>query len=273
MNALFWNIKKKDTFTDTIVNIVREEDVDLIAFAEFPAQQQTFFEQELKRAYADYKYLAPIKPNKIELFYRDNKVVVSNAYDGKRINVNKVHSTTDGKDYNLIFCHLKDAYSSDRSQLSGFARPIVKEILDYEDMEHSKRTLICGDFNMDPFESGMLEYDGFNAMQTESLAKKRHRNIEGESYQMFYNPTWGLMGDLHGKDVPGTYYYAPSHPIQQYWHLLDQVIMRPDVIPVFDKSQLKIVTKGQTYNLLNKNNNIDDKRFSDHLPIKFHLNI
>lgn len=54
MNALFWNIKKKDTFTNTIVNIVREEDIDLIAFAEFPPMQQSFFEQELRKAHADY---------------------------------------------------------------------------------------------------------------------------------------------------------------------------------------------------------------------------
>lgn len=120
----------------------------MVAFAEFPPNQQYFFEQELKKVSANYKYLVPVRPNKIELYYIDGSVDISNAYDGKRINVNKVHSALDGNDYHLIFCHLRDAYSTDINQLSGFARPIVKEILEYEEIEHSKRTLICGDFNM-----------------------------------------------------------------------------------------------------------------------------
>lgn len=272
MNVLFWNIKKKDAFMNTIVDIVKEEKIDLIAFAEFPLHQKDNFEQMLGKAIPGFMYLDPIKPNKIELFYRKGTVEISNAYDGERICVNKVYSAIEGNSYNLIFCHLKDSYSTDRSQLAGFTRLIVKEILEYEEMENNKRTLICGDFNMDPYESGMLEYDGFNAMQTGALAMKKYRNVNGKAYQMFYNPMWGLMGDLHGREVPGTFYYAPSQPIQSYWHLLDQVIMRPDVIPVFDKKKLKIVTSGKHYNLLNSNNNIN-KSYSDHLPIKFHLKI
>lgn len=272
MNILFWNIKKKDTFIKTIVDIISEENIDLIAFAEFPEGSESPFKDAFKKAFDDFEYLEPIKPNKIELFYRSKQVNISNAYDGHRISVNKVHSAIDGYEYNFIFCHLRDQFSTDKEQLPGFARLVVQEILEYEKEQDNARTILCGDFNMNPFERGMLEYDCFNAMQTTSLALKRTRNIEGNPYQMFYNPTWGLMGDLHGQDVPGTYYFTPSHPIQQYWHLLDQVIIRPDVIPVFDKSQLKIVTTGQNYNLLNGSGNIDSN-YSDHLPIKFHLNI
>ena len=272
MNVLFWNIKKKDSFIKTIVDIILEEDIDLVAFAEFPEEKEEQFKNEFKKALDDFEHLQPVKPNKIIIFYRSRQVNISNAYDGHKINVKRVKSAKDGNVYNFIFCHLRDQFSTDKEQLPGFARPIVKEILEYEKDQKNARTILCGDFNMDPFECGMLEYDCFNAMQTASLALKGTRNIEGDPYPMFYNPTWGLMGDLHGQDVPGTFYYAPSHPIQQYWHLLDQVIIRPDVIPVFDKKQLKIVTTGRNYNLLNKNGNIDAS-YSDHLPIKFHLNI
>ena len=84
---------------------------------------------------------------------------------------------------------------------------------------------------------------------------------------------WGLYGDVHGNDVAGTFYYRACQPIHQYWHMLDQVIMRPDVIPVFDKRALKIAAKGNTYNLLNNKGIVDTKNYSDHLPIKFKLNI
>lgn len=272
MNILFWNIKKKDTFTNTIVEIVKEEAVDIVAFAELPSGKELFFESELKKAHPSFKRLLPIKPTKVEVFYKDGAVDITNAYDGKRISVNRIHSSIDGNDYFITFCHLKDAYSTDRNQLPGYARHTVKELLEFEDTARSKRTIVCGDFNMDPYEQSMLECDGFNAMMTSNLAMKRRRNVEDDSYELFYNPMWGLYGDLHGQDVSGTYYHAPSEPIQAYWHIIDQVILRPDVIPVFDKQQLKIVTKGQHYNLLNSNNNISD-HYSDHLPIKFTLNI
>lgn len=272
MNVLFWNIGKKKTFSNVIVDVVKEESIDLIAFAEIPNNETSFFENELKKADISYTYLTPIKHTKVEVYYKSSVVDIINAYDGKRISVNKVHSNKNGNEYYLVFCHLKDAYSTDKSQLQGFARSVVKEILEHEEAVKSKRTLVCGDFNMNPYENAMIECDGFNAMPTEKIAKKGHRKVEGKSYEMFYNPMWGLMGDLNGQLVSGTYYYDPLLPIQQYWHIVDQVIMRPEMVSVFEKKQLKILSKGHTYNLLNRNNNMSNK-FSDHLPIKFQLNI
>lgn len=272
MNILFWNINKKYTFIKTIAEIVREEDIDIVAFAEFPEGYVAAFEHELTNVHPSVKHLVPVTPGKVELFYKDATVDITPSYNGRRITVDKVHSKLDNEDYYFVFCHLKDALMTDKNQLPGYARHTVKEITGFENDVRSKRTIVCGDFNMDPYEQAMLEHDGFNAMQTSSIAMKRRRNVEDDSFEMFYNPMWGLYGDLHGQDVSGTYYYAPGQPIQQYWHIIDQVIMRPDVIPVFDKSQLKIVAKGCNYNLLNRNDSISTQ-YSDHLPIKFNLNI
>ena len=272
MNFLFWNIKKKDTFFSTIVDIIREESIDVAAFAEFPGNQYTTFRQELLRTGISYQRLVPIKPNKIELYYKTGVVSILNAYDGERINVNKVLSHIDNKEYLLVFCHLHSCLYSDRDQQSYLCKHAVDEITEYESTADNYRTLVCGDFNMDPFDNGMKLCYGFNAMMTESLASKVTRKVSNQEYRLFYNPMWGLYGDLHGSDVPGTFFYSSTNPIHQYWHMLDQVIMRPDVIPVFDKQRLKIVTKGKHYNLLNRNNSISAK-YSDHLPIKFTLNI
>lgn len=272
MNILFWNIKKKANVTTILSEIIREENIDIVAFAEFPLGSVDVFKNELLNVNPSFNYLTPFRPGKVEIFYIDGTVDIVNSYNGKRISVNKVHSNIDNEDYYFVFCHLKDALMTDRAQLPSYARFTVKEIINFENEVRSKRTIVCGDFNMNPYEQAMLEVDGFNAMLTSSIALKRTRNVEGQSYEMFYNPMWGLFGDLHNQDVSGTFYHAPGEPIQQFWHIIDQVIMRPDVIPVFDKQQLKIVTKGQNYNLLNRNNNISN-HYSDHLPLKFTLNI
>ena len=273
MNVLFWNLCRKDSFTNVIADIIRDEEIDLVAFAEFPKGKELFFESELRAVDKSFTYLEPIADNRrIDVFYKSGIVDIINSFGGERIIVDRIHSSANGQDYYIVFCHLRDARNVSKEQLAGFAREIVKEILDFEKEKDNHHLIVCGDFNMNPYDNAMIEHDSFNAMQTAALANKCNRNVYGKPYLLFYNPMWGLFGDLHGQDVPGTYYYAPSIPIQPYWHILDQVIMRPEVINVFDKKQLKIVTKGPSYNLLNANNNICHK-YSDHLPIKFTLNI
>ena len=36
MNILFWNIQKKSSFFDTIIDIVDEEQIDILLLTEFP---------------------------------------------------------------------------------------------------------------------------------------------------------------------------------------------------------------------------------------------
>lgn len=273
MNFLFWNIKRKDSFLATVQNIVREEDIDIIAFAEFPAGKENLFEKELKRVCPTFKYLQPIIKNKIEIFYKDGLVDIVNSYDGERISANKIVSAVDHKTYILIFCHIWSKLYLETRQQNYQVPFIVDEIKELEAREGNEYTLVCGDFNMDVFQDSMLLHNGFNAMMTANIANKHIRKVHKEDFTMFYNPMWGLYGDLHGNDVAGTYYYNASQPVHQYWHMLDQVIMRPSVIPVFDKKSLKIVSKGATYNLLNSKGIIDKNNYSDHLPIKFKLNI
>lgn len=273
MNFLFWNIKQKDSFFSTIQNIVKEEALDLIAFAEFPQGKETVFESQLQHVSTEFKYLMPNTKNKIEIFYKQGVVDISNAYDGERISANKIISAIDKKTYILVFCHVWSKLFLETKQQNYQIPFIVEEIKDFEATEKNENTLVCGDFNMDAFQDAMLLHNGFNAMMTTAIACKRTRKVQKKDFSMFYNPMWGLYGDIHGNDVAGTYYHNAYQPVHQYWHMLDQVIMRPDVIPVFDKKALKIVSKGMTYNLLNKKGVIDDKNYSDHLPIKFRLNI
>lgn len=273
MNFLFWNLQRKDTFFATILSIIREEDIDIVAFAEFPDGKEAAFESSLQLAEPSFKHLTPIRKNKIEVFYKDSTVHITPAFDGERICANKILSAVDSKTYILFYCHVWSKMFKEKDQQNYEVPFIVDEIRDFENKEHNQNTIVCGDFNMDAFQDGMLLYNGFNAMMTSDIANRRSRKVHKKDFDMFYNPMWGLYGDVHGSHVAGTYYYNAYNAVHQYWHMFDQVIMRPDVIPVFEKSSLKIVSKGTSYNLLKANGVIDKNKYSDHLPIKFKLNI
>lgn len=272
MNFLFWNIKKKDTFIPTIQAIAREEDIDVFAFAEFPTGREAAFEAGLQNVLPSFKYLNPIAVGKIEIFYKHGTVNITPSYHGERIKGYNVVSNVVNETFLLFFTHIWSKANVPEKQQNYKTPFVVKEITDREAAENNDKTIVCGDFNMDVFQDGMLMHNGFNAMMTSQIAQNGSRKVNKQDFNMFYNPMWGLYGDVHGREVAGTYYYRVYEPVVQYWHMYDQVIMRPSVIPYFDKNALKIVAKGNNYNLLTRKGVIDTN-YSDHLPIKFKLNI
>ena len=80
---------------------------------------------------------------------------------------------------------------------------------------------------------------------------------------------WGFLGN---GVVSGTMYYNSSDHINYFWHMYDQVLLRPELIPFFDDKGLEIVTNIGSENLLS-DIGIVNKKYSDHLPIIFTLKI
>ena len=71
----------------------------------------------------------------------------------------------------------------------------------------------------------------------------------------------------------GTYYYQEPDYVRYYWHVFDQVLLRPDLIPALGDEMPAIITELGGESLLRANGRPDNSRFSDHLPIALSLNI
>jgi hypothetical protein len=150
----------------------------------------------------------------------------------------------------------------------------VKSFIDsVESLVGHKQTVVFGDFNMHPFEHGLVQSGGFHTTFERAIARRLVRKVEGVEYDFFYNPMWGFLGDLGKGKVSGTHYYSPAKPINYHWNLFDQVIMRPGLIDYFDDGYLDIVTEIKGTSLLTEAGLIDARHFSDHLPIKFCFNL
>lgn len=138
-----------------------------------------------------------------------------------------------------------------------------------EDKIGHKRTVLVGDLNMNPFETGLVTANGFNATMSRKIAEKQKRIVNARSFPFFYNPMWSLLGDAsHGP--PGSYYCSQSEHVAYFWHMFDQILLRPDVLPMFQNNTLKIIDRVGELSLLN-DNGIPDKNISDHLPVLFQL--
>lgn len=151
-----------------------------------------------------------------------------------------------------------------------------KNYIEKIERKYKLKSIVVGDFNMNPFEAGMIHQEGFYALPTQHL--ENIIKFYDIPYETFYNPTWEKYGDYEIRDgkvvqkPSGSYFLENSNDINYYWYVLDQVILRKELIKNFCFESFKYITGDKSDNdFLNDNLSPNDKKYSDHLPITFHL--
>lgn len=269
MTVVFWNINKNAKAISSLAAISDEENADIVAIAEYPKQvADVDLLAEMNKYGKDYVVLHPAKIEKVKILYRPASVSILNQSDNKHIHVKKFFVS--GIEFFIVFVHLKSKMGTSSMSQAQSILPICDEIRDFESTYHTKQTVVCGDFNLSPYDGAMVLPTHFNSTMNSTIASTQIRTFDKENYDYFYNPMWNLLGDEQQGKITGTYYYTQEPSVPQ-WSILDQVIIRPSVLQYFDYKKLKILSTGKGYNLL-KNNKVNDS-ISDHLPIKFEINV
>lgn len=172
-----------------------------------------------------------------------------------------------GSHLTLVMVHLASKlYLSDAEQ-ADLAGVLARVIADVEQSAGDSRTVIFGDFNMNPFEDGVVGAMNLHAAMTREIAGRGDRVVRGRKYSFLYNPMWHFFGDL-SSGPPGTCYYDQSGPLNYFWNLFDQVLIRPDLIPEFRYDKLAVLTSAGDTSLLSE---AGRPRPSDHLPLLFQI--
>ncbi|KAA6345248.1 hypothetical protein EZS27_007178 [termite gut metagenome] len=270
MKFLFWNINKNNNIYDKIACLAVNEEIDVLMLAEFNGKPTELL-LELNKYKTRYNYLPNKTYDKIHVFITSPKLI-STICDAPRYTIKSIASPIIGEPINLVVLHYPSKRNWNTNDQSAHAPVLKSEIEKIEDEQGHKRTIVCGDFNMNPFEYGLVQHSGFHAVMEKEIARRRTRKVDSKKYHFFYNPMWGFLGDLGRGKVSGTMCYS-SNPTAYYWNLYDQVLIRPDLINYFNDAGLDIVTQIGSTNLLTERKLIDHKNISDHLPIKFELNI
>jgi hypothetical protein len=134
-----------------------------------------------------------------------------------------------------------------------------------ENVGHA-RTLVIGDLNMNPFEVGMVGSEGLHGVMDRRIASTVSRVVQGEACPFFYNPMWGMLGDV-GSSPPGTYFYNSGTEVNYFWNMFDQVLVRPTLLDSLSTDSVGIVTEIQGETLLTDSGRPNRNDSSDHLPI------
>ena len=123
---------------------------------------------------------------------------------------------------------------------------------------------------MDPYESGMVAASGLNSVMSRAIAARDVRTVQGRDYRLFYNPMWGHFGDARSSTA-GSYYYDSAQHVNYFWHMFDQILIRPELAARFDSDHVKIVTSLAGRSLVRPDGRPDASAYSDHLPVIFEL--
>ncbi len=309
MKLLFWNIKKKGLqLTDELKTL--SKDVDILIISELTGSKKSL--EKLNKTIQDVIDSVSKETGLTHIQGKENSWIHVWIKEKKDLNIELVEKYNNLKSpSDLTDIHVENDSEYFAQYLNRFERMIFLKInykkLDFllvpihfpsriyatvrkqkdiavhfrkfiEKIESkfSLPSLIVGDFNMNPFEDGMIHHEGFHALPYQEMEESI--NFYETPYKTFYNPSWSKFGDHEIKKgvvqrkPAGSYYYESSRDLKYYWYVLDQVIMRKELIDKFQFDEFKYVRSIYKNDDLLKGNLIpNEDKYSDHLPLAFKL--
>lgn len=265
---LFWNTNKKP-LQNIIADLAHRHNVDVLMLVESSIQPIELLRQLNSIKDPRYHY-APGECKKVQIFSSFSREFVKPVQEEDRLTMR--HLMLPGlTDIFLVVTHFPSKVNWTPESQADECVNLVDIIKRKEKEIGHARTILVGDLNMNPFESGVISAKGLHAVMSRQIARKGSRIVQKREYPFFYNPMWNLFGDAT-RGPPGTYFYSRSEHVVFFWNMFDQVLVRPELIDRFRIEDLKILDSVGDASFLSTDG-VPVKRISDHLPILFKLEL
>lgn len=267
VSFLFWNLGKRP-LEERLARIVASEQVDVVLLAECAGSTQTYLaalDAACGVAYEEPPYLS----DRLRVLTRLPSSQFNNRFDDPTGQLT-IRELAIGPPPGILLAiaHLTSRLNYEVQDQALEATVIARDILETENRFGSRRTILVGDLNMNPFDAGVVGAQALHAVNVRTVANRGERTVRGRSYPFFYNPMWGHFGD-RTSGPPGTFYLGAGKPVNPYWQMYDQLLLRPDLMSSL--SELRILDYDGTASLLTRAGLPDAREGSDHLPLLFRL--
>jgi exonuclease III len=262
MKLIFWNTKKINDFR-IIISILNDESPDFLFLAEFNHDELNSHMSELN--IINYEHFLNPGCDKILIIKKKEITDIDLSLQHKDYSAIYIKSI----DVHIISLHMPSQlnYGLDalKHNLSEFKFQFETHIGNSE----QKSILLIGDFNVNPFEAPIVNYDGLSATNTTNFnVIKVFRSQENHIY---YNPTWKLYSNIN---FPGTFRKVrPSNSVFDVidHHYLDQVILSHKLLKRITNEDISTLLQTSEYDIFNIA--LNKIMHSDHLPIKYEFQL
>ncbi|NQT15180.1 MAG: endonuclease/exonuclease/phosphatase family protein [Planctomycetes bacterium] len=270
VSFLFWNINGKP-LQDRLARLALAKDVDVLMLAECETEPDQVLDALNGSAEREY-CLPPSEGSRIRVFTRLPESSLIDVFNSPldRLTIRRLR--VDGRPEVLLsVLHFQSRANWAQADQTLEATTIARDIARAEERVFHRRTILVGDMNMNPFDPGLVGAQALNAVMTGKLAEMVDRTVAGRSYRCFYNPMWGFFGD-RTPGPAGTFFHHSSAPATQYWHMFDQVLLRPELVDRLQHVEI-LDTDGEHPLVMKHSGRPSRATSSDHLPIFFQLDL
>ena len=192
---------------------------------------------------------------------------VQRTYESERISIRTIE-LPDRDPVLLAAVHLPSKLHQSGDSQALECKELARQIELEEQKAGHRRTILVGDFNVNPFEAAMA--GGLHSVMSRQVASRGTRTVQGRDFPFFYNPMWCHFGDA-GSNTAGSYYYDAGEHVNHYWNMFDQVLLRPELALRFDSARLSILKAIGSLSLVRPDGRPDQQVGSDHLPLLFEV--
>jgi endonuclease/exonuclease/phosphatase (EEP) superfamily protein YafD len=262
---LFWNLKAQP-LRERLARLAVAHSVDVFVVAECDMQSGAV-SRALSEATGSAYRVVPGSGNALRVFTRTPlanwRALFSDtleAWLGFRFRA------PNGPELLVFAVHMWSKLRTTSEDRMQDAKELAEDVRQLEVQEGHARTLVVGDFNVNPFEVPLVWSSGLHAVPDRRAAEREVRTIHAREYALMYNPTWGVMGD-RTPGPSGTYYRVASESVNYFWNTYDQVLMRPALAGHL--TELRVLDSDGTESLLTASGIPDAANGSDHLPLLF----
>jgi hypothetical protein len=272
---LFWNLRGRH-LEPVLRRLTARDGVDVLMLAECAIPEEAVLNSLNAAGQGSLNRLPPIASRGLELYSRFDRHCFGPVL--KEADHYLIRSLTppEGIEIVLVMAHLASPSFKDSRDLRSRCIGFAEAIREAENASRNDRTIVVGDLNVNPFEEGMLDVRGLNALADRRTVQRkdprRFGRTQVEEFRIFYNPMWSHFGDA--VEPAGTYYYDKSNPeVDPLWNIFDQVLLRPGLLDRFRSKNLKILTTDGQVQFTWEDGTPNGDLFSDHLPIWFQLDL
>lgn len=264
ITLLFWNIAKNPVCLEHLPCLARKHEVDVFILAECP--DGVNLEELNALGIGDYQL--ELNANaKVQAITRLDLQAFIHRYTslGREMAVWATVIPNTSFEILVAGVHLASKFGgTTEADQTAIASEVIAELNGVEDREQHRNTVMIGDFNMQPYDPGMINLIGMHGLMTKQLAARPDRTYRQKLRRSFYNPMWGLFGD-RTVGPPGSHYWQASVLSNTHWGILDQVLLRPNLTEHL--RNVVILGDDGKHSLLDDDEIPSSKHLSDHLPV------